>query len=92
MYIVPGGFGTGICQTAIFTSIQAAVNTKHRPAAVSGMYLVTQVGMIVGLAFASVAIISVMKTNLGRELLGLGIDEGTRCLVREFRNKIEVFH
>jgi hypothetical protein len=82
MYIVPGGFGTGIAQSALFISLQAVVDKAHIAPAVGVMYLITSVGFIFGLACMSATLQGVLRTGLEDRLLRLGLDVATRGKVR----------
>ncbi|GKT45490.1 vacuolar membrane-associated protein iml1 [Colletotrichum spaethianum] len=74
LYIVPGGFGAGLVQSAGFISVQAAVNPKHKAAVTSGMFLTFQIGMILGLASMSAVMMETMKWRLNAllEAMDLG--------------------
>ncbi|KAK2044717.1 major facilitator superfamily transporter [Colletotrichum somersetense] len=78
LYIVPGGFGAGLVQSAGFISIQAAVNPKHKAAVTSGMFLTFQIGMIVGLACASAVMMETMKWRLDTLLKAMDLGAVTR--------------
>ncbi|KAM0321785.1 hypothetical protein ACHAQA_009881 [Verticillium albo-atrum] len=83
LYIVPGGFGQGVVISAVFVSIQAAVAPGHKASAISGMYLCTSVGMIVGLACVSAVMMETMKGALEARLLVLGFGETARRKIIE---------
>lgn len=78
LYIFPSGFGTGIAQTAVFTSIQASIDKKQRAPALAGMYLMLQLGLIVGLAAVSATVMETVRWRLDILLGGLGLDASTR--------------
>ena len=74
IYIAPGGFGTGIAQTAVFTSIQASVCKKKRAPALAGMFLVIQLGFITGLTAVGTLVMETVRWKL--DLLLAGMDMG----------------
>ncbi|OCK82915.1 major facilitator superfamily transporter [Lepidopterella palustris CBS 459.81] len=76
LYIIPGGLGTGIAQSALFISLQAAIDPAHTAVATSALYLSATVGMIMGLAGVSTTMQEMLRRALDRRLLGLGY--GTR--------------
>ncbi|KAG7136145.1 Vacuolar membrane amino acid uptake transporter fnx2 like protein [Verticillium longisporum] len=78
LYIVPGGFGQGVAISAVFVSVQAAVDARHKAAAISGLYLCTTVGMIVGLATVSAVVMGTMKAALDARLVAMGLTEAAR--------------
>ena len=82
LYIFPSGFGTGIAQTAVFTSIQASIDKRQRAPALAGMYLMLQLGLIVGLAAVSATVMETVRWRLDVLLGGLGLDASTRYEVR----------
>lgn len=79
--ILPGGFGTGIVQSAIFIAVQAAVNPSHKAPALGGIWLTFSVGAIIGLAAVSAVTIEVMKWRLASLLDLMGFDEVARLEV-----------
>lgn len=88
LYIFPSGFGTGIAQTAVFTSIQASIDKKQRAPALAGMYLMLQLGLIIGLAAVSATVMETVRWKLDILLGGLGLDASTRYEVRVPRTAI----
>ncbi|KAB5585018.1 major facilitator superfamily domain-containing protein [Coniochaeta sp. 2T2.1] len=78
LYIMPGGFGTGIAQSALFVSLQAAVAAEHMAPAVSMMYLATRVCMMTGLVSSSATMRQFLRVGLIRRLDGLGLDPRRR--------------
>ncbi|KAH6706681.1 hypothetical protein VD0002_g8904 [Verticillium dahliae] len=78
LYIVPGGFGQGVAISAVFVSVQAAVDPRHKAAAIAGLYLCTTVGMIVGLATVSAVVMGTMKAALDARLAALGLTDAAR--------------
>ncbi|KAI1779830.1 MFS general substrate transporter [Hypoxylon cercidicola] len=74
LYIVPGGFGTGVSLNAVFVALQAAIDPKDKAAAISGLYLSTPIGSILGMAACNAAMQAVMPVDLASRLHDLGIN------------------
>lgn len=72
LYIVPGGFGTGVAQSAIFISIQAAVDPSLAAVATAALFLSTSVGMVAGMAGVSAAMQAMLRRGLDNRLDSLG--------------------
>ncbi|KZL65905.1 major facilitator superfamily transporter [Colletotrichum tofieldiae] len=83
LYIVPGGFGAGLVQSAGFISVQAAANPKHKAAVTSGMFLTFQIGMILGLASVSAVMMETMKWRLDALLKGMDLGAVARKKIIE---------
>lgn len=81
LYIIPSGFGMGITQTAIFTAIQASVDHRKKAPAIAGMYLTSQLGMILGLAIVSAVVMETVRWKLDKLLILLDISEAVRAEV-----------
>ncbi|KAH7029823.1 major facilitator superfamily domain-containing protein [Microdochium trichocladiopsis] len=75
LYIFPGGLGTGMVQTATFVAIQATIDPAHKAAAMSGIFLVVTVGVIMGMAGVSAVTLQTMAGRLAALLRLRGIDE-----------------
>ncbi|KAK9424893.1 putative Major facilitator superfamily (MFS) profile domain-containing protein [Seiridium unicorne] len=75
MYIIPGGFGCGIIQSAVFVAIQAAIDPVDKAASISGFFLATQVGTVVGTAAVSALMIGGLKETLKARLLSQGLEQ-----------------
>lgn len=73
LYIFPGGFGTGIAQSALFISLQAAITHSQSAVAASALYLSSTVGMVVGMAGSSAVQLEVLRRGLARRLDGSGL-------------------
>ncbi|KAF6830412.1 major facilitator superfamily transporter [Colletotrichum plurivorum] len=78
LYILPGGLGAGLVQSAGFISVQAAVNPKHKAAVTSGVFLTVQIGMIIGLSSVSAVMMETMKWRLEALLSGMGLEAAVR--------------
>ncbi|KAK3346162.1 major facilitator superfamily domain-containing protein [Lasiosphaeria hispida] len=74
LYIFPGGFGTGIAQSALFISLQVVIDPAHMAPAISFMYLSTTVFMTIGLPISSAAMQSALRSSLEARLVRLGLD------------------
>ncbi|KAM7211592.1 Major facilitator superfamily domain containing protein [Rhypophila decipiens] len=72
LYIAPGGFGTGIAQSAVFISLQVVVDPAHMAPAVSFMYLTTTVWTTIGLPLSNTVMQTALKWSLSDRLLDLG--------------------
>lgn len=98
LYIFPSGFGTGIAQTAVFTSIQASIDKRQRAPALAGMYLMLQLGLIIGLAAVSATVMEAMQWRLDILLGGLGLDAAARhkvcdpCIVVSLQPELTEIH
>ncbi|KAF2127802.1 MFS general substrate transporter [Dothidotthia symphoricarpi CBS 119687] len=68
LYIIPGGFGTGIAQSALFISVQAAIDPTHTAIAASTLYLSSSVGSLAGMAGASAVLQGALRKCLNRRL------------------------
>ncbi|OBR02258.1 Major facilitator superfamily transporter [Colletotrichum higginsianum IMI 349063] len=83
LYIVPGGFGAGLVQSAGIISVQAAVNPKHKAAVTSGIFLTFQIGMILGLASVSAVMMETMRWRLDALLKGMDLGAMARKTIIE---------
>ena len=72
LYIVPGGFGTGIAQSALFISLQAAIDPAHTAVATSALYLSAQIGFVSGMAECAAVLAGGLRWALDRKLDRLG--------------------
>ncbi|KAH7160402.1 major facilitator superfamily domain-containing protein [Dactylonectria estremocensis] len=75
LYVVPGGVGTGIAQSAVFIALQAAIDPADRAVAASGMYLTGTIGCVVGLAASSSSTQVVLRRVVQTKLAQQGMDE-----------------
>ncbi|KAK4223966.1 major facilitator superfamily domain-containing protein [Podospora fimiseda] len=77
LYIFPGGFGTGIAQSAVFISLQAVVDPAHTAPAVSFMYLSSTIALTMGLSVSSAVEGVALRWMLNHKLadLGFGAEE-----------------
>ncbi|PSN72115.1 MFS general substrate transporter [Corynespora cassiicola Philippines] len=83
LYITPGGFGMGVAQSALFISIQAAIDPSHTAVAASTLYLASSVGMIGGMAGVNAVLQGSLRVALDRGLAGLGISDSKKWKVIE---------
>ncbi|KAL2268224.1 hypothetical protein VTJ83DRAFT_3070 [Remersonia thermophila] len=74
LYIFPGGFGTGVAQSAVFVSLQAAIaDPAHLAPAISFMYLSTTLAVTLGLPIVNAVLQSFLEKSLVRRLVALGL-------------------
>ncbi|QDS75640.1 hypothetical protein FKW77_006935 [Venturia effusa] len=64
LYIIPGGFGTGMAEASTFIGLTASVAPDYQAIVISGLFLAANVGVILGLAGSS----AVAELSLQREL------------------------
>ncbi|KAF2402942.1 MFS general substrate transporter [Trichodelitschia bisporula] len=84
LYIVPGGFGLGICEAAVFISLSASVPKALQGVALSGLFLTVSVGVLTGYAASSSVLENVLRSELVRRLVGFeGADEIIRNSVSD---------
>ncbi|OTB06738.1 hypothetical protein M426DRAFT_258408 [Hypoxylon sp. CI-4A] len=74
LYIIPGGFGTGISLNAVFVALQSAINPADKAVAASGLYLSIPIGSILGMAGSNAVMQGIMPTDLAARLRGIGIE------------------
>ncbi|KAI0175846.1 MFS general substrate transporter [Hypoxylon sp. FL1284] len=74
LYIMPGGFGTGMALNAVFVALQAAIDPKDKAAAISGLYLSIPIGSVLGMAACNAVMQAVMPVDLASKLRELGIN------------------
>ena len=70
---------TGIAQSALFISLQAAIDPAHTAVATSALYLSSTVGMIMGLAGVSATMQETLRRGLDRRLIDLGFGNRKRA-------------
>ncbi|KAF2819140.1 MFS general substrate transporter [Ophiobolus disseminans] len=71
-YIFPGGFGMGIVQSALFISVQAAIDPSFAAIAASTLYLTSSVGFLAGMAGVSAVLQGTLRQGLDQRLDDLG--------------------
>ncbi|KAI1497231.1 major facilitator superfamily domain-containing protein [Biscogniauxia marginata] len=90
LYIMPGGFGTGISATAVFISLQASINPEDKAVAASGLYLASPIGSIVGMAASNAVMSTVLPSHLRARLLDLGIDSiDIEKIIKQATSRVE---
>ncbi|KAL5613115.1 hypothetical protein FOVSG1_002178 [Fusarium oxysporum f. sp. vasinfectum] len=72
LYVVPGGLGMGIAQSAAFIALQASIDPKDKAAASSGIFLAVTLGSVVGMAGTSAAIQGLLRHDIQQSLSDLG--------------------
>lgn len=78
LYIFPGGFGMGIVQSALFISVQAAIDPEHTAIAASTLYLTSSVGFLAGMAGVSAVLQGALRSILDHKLVDLGFSDKRR--------------
>ncbi|KAK6084247.1 major facilitator superfamily transporter [Seiridium cupressi] len=73
MYIIPGGLGTGMVQSALFVALQASIDPKDKASATSALFLVGPTGATVGMAVGSALIVGGLRNGLLARLPQLGL-------------------
>lgn len=84
--IIPGGFGAGMSEAAIFISISASVEPSKQSIALSGLFLSASVGIIGGLAISSSVLQISFRNELERRLAGVSHSE------KIIRNSLKDIH
>ncbi|KAI9650714.1 hypothetical protein NHQ30_000737 [Ciborinia camelliae] len=79
--IFPGGFGLGITAACTFIALTVSVQKKEMAMATAGMYLMSSIGLVVGIALCA----GVQNSALGEALGRLGLDE---CIVRKVMDDV----
>ncbi|EEU37711.1 uncharacterized protein NECHADRAFT_53466 [Fusarium vanettenii 77-13-4] len=74
LYILLSGFGTGFVQSAVFISLQSAVEKTKLTAAISCLYLSVALASTQGLAMINAVLQIAVRRNLGRRLADIGLD------------------
>ncbi|APA06986.1 hypothetical protein sscle_02g017560 [Sclerotinia sclerotiorum 1980 UF-70] len=69
--IFPGGFGLGITAACTFIALTVSVQKNEMGMATAGMYLMSSIGTVVGVALCA----GVQNSALGEALGGLGLDD-----------------
>ncbi|TLD37309.1 multidrug resistance protein [Venturia nashicola] len=64
LYIIPGGFGTGMAEASTFIGLSASVTPEFQAIAIGGLFLASNIGTIIGLAGSS----AIAESSLQREL------------------------
>ena len=72
----------GVAQSALFISIQAAIDPSHTAVAASTLYLASSVGMIGGMAGVNAVLQGSLRVALDRGLAGLGMSDSKKWKVR----------
>ncbi|PQE28587.1 major facilitator superfamily transporter protein [Rutstroemia sp. NJR-2017a WRK4] len=93
LYIIPGGFGNGIALSAFFVSLTSGVEPEEMAIASSGLYLSSNVGMLVGLSVADCIMRRGLDTGLRIALEGWhkggGMGMGRREIIRRAGSDVE---
>lgn len=70
MYIVPGGFGTGVALSTTFIVLTASVDPSDVAVAAAGLYQAANIGAVVGLSVTDAIIQGSVRFMLDRKLQG----------------------
>lgn len=65
LYIIPGGFGTGLVQSVTFVSMAAALEPQDIAMGTSGLFLLVNIGLVIGVTSSS----SILKQGFHQELV-----------------------
>lgn len=74
LYIFPGGFGMGIAQSALFISVQAAIDPAFAAITASTLYLTSSTGFLAGMAGVSAVLQGTLRSGLDQRLTKLGFE------------------
>ncbi|KAI1182500.1 major facilitator superfamily transporter [Nemania serpens] len=88
MYIVLGGFGSGMANSAVFVSLNAVVDPEHKAVVTSGLQLAIPIGMLLGVTAASAVMLDVLQRVLDNKLLtaGLSVERRTEIIMKSIAN------
>ncbi|KAI1113324.1 major facilitator superfamily transporter [Nemania sp. NC0429] len=88
MYIVLGGFGSGMAWSAVFVSLNAAVDPEHKAVVASGLQMSYPIGMLLGVTAASAVMLEVLQRVLDNKLLaaGLSVEKRTEIITKSIAN------
>src|SRR5688572_18364428 len=67
------GLGCGIIQSAVFIAVQASIDPLDKAAGISGFFLATQIGTVLGMAAVSALMIGGLRQTLTTRLLAQGV-------------------
>jgi hypothetical protein len=70
MYIIPGGFGTGVALSTTFIGLTAGVESSDIAVAATGLYQAQNIGMVTGLSVTGAVIQGTLRPMLHRKLRG----------------------
>ncbi|KAK7424656.1 hypothetical protein QQZ08_008539 [Neonectria magnoliae] len=74
LYVIPGGLGTGIAQSAVFIALQAAIDPADKAPAASALYLTGTIGCVIGLAASSAITQGILRVVVQSKLTQLGME------------------
>jgi predicted MFS family arabinose efflux permease len=78
LYILPGGFGSGVSQTALFIGLNAGLEGQEVAIATGGLYLASSIGMVSGVSLVS----AVLRQSLERMLKDRVVGDGAEEIIR----------
>ncbi|KAH7381983.1 major facilitator superfamily domain-containing protein [Cadophora sp. MPI-SDFR-AT-0126] len=70
LFIVPGGFGNGLVQSAAFVALTAGIETDDMAMACSSFYMSANTGTVVGLASTNAVLQGTLRRGLEKRLVG----------------------
>lgn len=70
MYIVPGGFGTGIALSTTFIVLTASIDSSDMAVAAAGLYQAQNIGVVIGLSITEAIVQGTLRPMLERRLRG----------------------
>ncbi|KAL2003748.1 hypothetical protein VTN02DRAFT_2384 [Thermoascus thermophilus] len=70
LYILPGGFGTGVAQACVFVGMTALLDPAHVATATGGLFLLSSLGITAGITASTAALDTTFRTLLERRLTG----------------------
>ncbi|KAF2119489.1 major facilitator superfamily transporter [Lophiotrema nucula] len=83
LYIIPGGFGTGVAQSAVFIALQAGIDPKHTAVAAAALYLSSSVGMVTGMAGVSATLQEMLRRGLVRRIGNFDLSDDKKMKIIE---------
>ncbi|KAL5628311.1 hypothetical protein BROUX41_003059 [Berkeleyomyces rouxiae] len=81
LFVMPGGFGSGVAQGAVFISLQNVIDKSHVAPALSTLYLSTTIGPIIGVAASTAIMKTGIKSKLGSSLVNFGYNDTERASI-----------
>lgn len=71
LYVIPGGFGTGIASSAVFIALAASVTDEELAIAGTGLYTFSGIGGVIGITASGAIFQSWTKKGLELSLQGV---------------------
>ncbi|KAH7333148.1 hypothetical protein BKA65DRAFT_403537, partial [Rhexocercosporidium sp. MPI-PUGE-AT-0058] len=86
LYIIPGGFGNGLVQSAAFVALTAKIANDDMAMACSSFYMSANIGTVVGLASTNAVLQGTLRYGLNKGLMGYN---NSNKIVDEITSNIE---